>query len=267
MIDGSDHNRDIQSESELGSVDDSLAMRALKVLAAKRAVRSSTISEHFILDLIRAVKDVGRGDPRRIVEDMLETRVSPEDVVDFYIPEVARRLGLAWCEDGISFADVTVGTARLQGMVHALEESWFPESHLQLDIPGLLVVVMPDEFHTLGAAVLGLQLRRMGASAKVMIGHDSREIMDTISQGEFGGVFVSVAQELSLQKVRTLLVQARTELLKVPPFVLGGSVVSRVADSAVKAGTDFATADPKEALRLCGLTISDSAAQMKVEPR
>jgi MerR family transcriptional regulator, light-induced transcriptional regulator len=86
-----------------------------------------------------------------------------EDIADFYVPEVARRLGAAWCEDRTSFADVTVGTARLQGLLREIGPDWFSDARLG-DRPPVcvLVVVSRDEFHTLGAMVLA---RNSAASA------------------------------------------------------------------------------------------------------
>jgi hypothetical protein len=51
---------------------------------------------------------------------MRQEGVSVEDIIDVVLPEVARKAGRRWMDDEISFADVTIVTARLQETVRAL---------------------------------------------------------------------------------------------------------------------------------------------------
>jgi hypothetical protein len=50
---------------------------------------------------------------------MRQEGIPVEDIIDVVLPEVARSAGQRWMDDEISFADVTIVTARLQETVRA----------------------------------------------------------------------------------------------------------------------------------------------------
>lgn len=243
---------------------ETLASRALGVLASKRSSSASLLSERLLADLSAAVCSVDAGRRAAVVRDMLESGIRREDIADFYIPEVARRLGAAWCEDEASFADVTVGTARLQGLLREIGPDWFCDMRLDADAPCLLVVVLADEFHTLGAMVLGSQLGRLGVSMKLVMGRNEAEVLDVVASGQFDAIFLSVSQSTQLETLRGLVDKVRTSSQRATPIVLGGSAVTRLADVKAQTGADHATTDAREALRACGLTISASGARRRV---
>lgn len=179
MTDSTDRSTRARFAPDSGSTVETLASRALGVLASKRLSAASLLSERFLEELSVAVRSGDGTHHRAIVRDMVEARIRPEDIADFYIPEVARRLGAAWCEDGLSFADVTIGTARLQGLLKEIGSHWTDDRRLDPDAPVVLVVVLADEFHTLGAMVLCGQLSRIGVSVKLAMGHAESDLLDS----------------------------------------------------------------------------------------
>jgi methylmalonyl-CoA mutase cobalamin-binding subunit len=251
------------SGGDTGAKVETLASRALGVLASKRNSAASLLSERFLDALSVAVRSEDPGHRHAVVRDMIDARIRPEDIADFYIPEVARRLGAAWCEDGLSFADVTIGTARLQGLLKEIGAAWAGDMQLDPDAPGLLVVVLADEFHTLGAMVLCGQLARLGASAKLAMGHSESDLLRTVAAGQFDAILISAAQGERLATLRKLVEKIRAASVRPTPVVIGGSVVTRVIDIKTKIGADHATTDPREALRACGLRISVPGARRR----
>jgi methanogenic corrinoid protein MtbC1 len=239
-----------------GATVETLASRALGVLASKRLSAASLLSERFLDELSAAVRSADGMQSRAIVRDMMDARIRAEDIADFYIPEVARRLGAAWCEDGLSFADVTIGSARLQGLLKDIGSHWTDDRGLDPDAPAVLVVALADEFHTLGAMVLCGQLARMDVSVKLAMGHAESDLLRIVASGHFDAIFVSAAQGERLATLRKLIEKIRAASVRPTPVVIGGSVVTRVTDIKTQTGADHATTDPKEALRACGLKIS-----------
>lgn len=256
MTDSTDRAAHAMNGVEVGSQVETLASRALGVLASKRISAASLLSERFLDRLGRAVLSLEPGDRRDVVREMLDTGIRLEDIADFYIPEVARRLGAAWCEDGLGFADVTIGAARLQGLLKEIGAAARAEGPLDPDAPGVLVVVLADEFHTLGAMVLCGQLARLGISVKLAMGHDESDVLRTVAVGQFDAIFLSVSQDERLVPLRKLVENIRAASLRPLSVVIGGSVVTRVADIKSRTGADHATTDAREALRACGLRIS-----------
>lgn len=263
MTDSTDRVIRSMSGAETGSKVETLASRALGVLASKRVSAASLLSERFLEELSLAVRGEDPGRRHAVLRDMIAARIRPEDIADFYIPEIARRLGAAWCEDGLSFADVTIGVARLQGLLKDLSAAWTDDIRLDPDAPGLLVVVLADEFHTLGAMVLCGQLARLGVSVKLAMGQGESELLRTVAAGQFDAILISAAQGERLARLRKLVEKIKAASVRPTPVVIGGSVVTRVTDIKTQTGADHATTDPREALRACGLKISVHGARRR----
>jgi MerR family transcriptional regulator, light-induced transcriptional regulator len=261
MTDSTDRVTRGRNGGDVGASVETLASRALGVLASKRTSAASLLSERFLDALARAVLGPDDQDYRAVVRDMIAARIRPEDITDFYIPEVARRLGAAWCEDGVSFADVTIGTARLQGLLKEVGGRWADHMRLEPDAPGLLVIVMADEYHTLGAMVLCGQLARMGVSVKLAMGQAESDLLAVVAGGQFDAILISAAQGERLAPLRKLVEKIRAAAVRPVPVVIGGSVVTRVTDIKTQTGADHATTDPREALRACGLKSSVCSAR------
>lgn len=263
MTDGSDRLTRARAGMDSGASVETLASRALGVLASKRTSAASLLSEGFLEALSLAVRSAEAGDRRAVVAEMLAARIRPEDIADFYIPEVARRLGAAWCEDGMSFADVTIGTARLQGLLKDIGGTSGDDIRIDPDAPGILVVVQADEFHTLGAMVLCGQIARMGGSVKLAMGHCETDLLRIVAAGRFDAVFISAARGERLASLRKLVEKIRAASARPTPIVIGGSAVTRVTDLKTQTGADHATTDPREALRACGLRVSVPGARRR----
>lgn len=266
MIDGPD-----RAIARLGGADsessvESLASRALTVLASKRASTASMMSDHFIDNLLEAVRAIEPGRRRAVIADMLGARIRREDIVDFYIPAVARRLGAAWCDDGLSFAEVTIGSARLQGILRDLGREWFDDSVRDGASSGIAVIVDEAEFHTLGALVLASQFRRMGISVRAMIGQPREKIFETVENGQFDAILLSAAGGETLARLRHVVEKIRAVSDRPVPIVIGGSIVEDEAEVRTQTGADYVTSDPREVVRLCGLTASAPGASQRVRP-
>jgi MerR family transcriptional regulator, light-induced transcriptional regulator len=263
MTDGTDRSIRTRNAVDVGATVETLASRALGVLASKRITAASLLSERFLDDLGCAVRSLDGGQREAVVRDMLDARIRREDIADFYIPEVARRLGADWCEDGLSFADVTIGVARLQSLLREVGAGWFSDPGLDPEAPGLLVVVLADEFHTLGAMVLCGQLARLGVSVKLAVGQAESDVLRIVASGQFDAIFISASQDERVASLRKLVEKIRAASRRPTPVVIGGSVVTRVTDIKSKTGADHATTDPREALRACGLKASVTGARSR----
>ncbi|MEM7778695.1 MAG: cobalamin B12-binding domain-containing protein [Pseudomonadota bacterium] len=242
---------------------ESLAERAIAVLASKRATGGQVLSESLVLGLIRGAEADDPSELRTAVLDLNHAGVPPEEIIDFYIPEAARRMGEQWCEDGMSFADVTIGVARLQRVMRNLSIDPRQHSHAGRGTTSILVSVVEGEYHTLGAMVLTEQFRRMGVSVRLLLGDDARDTQRIVATGDFDAIFFSVAVAEGLVPVRNLIRQVRQVLPKPTPIVVGGAIGISGLDVKKLTGADHATTDAKEALRQCGLTISPPGARLR----
>lgn len=249
MTDGPDSRTDAARSDR--SVE-SLASQALDFLVKRRTIKTVALSETHLGSLSESV--LGRASEVRshVVAEMRAAGIPLEDIVDLYIPEVARRLGRRWCEDNLGFADVTIGTARLQGLLRELAAQLsYPQD--RKNEAGVAVVVLADEYHTLGAMVMMTQLRRLGISVRLMLGVSENLVLGELRQDRYDAVFISASHTESLEKLSKFVDKIRKQTKRNTPIVIGGPVIGQSVDVKAATGADAATSDVYEAVRTCRL--------------
>jgi len=213
------------------------------------------IDDDLFAALKAAVLDPDPKACRAAIRQSLAEGTRPEDLADFYIPAIARNLGDLWCVDQLGFASVTIGVSRLQAMMRELGPNWASDTASAGVEGSILLVVLQDVYHTLGAIVLSSQLRRKGYSVKLLLGGRAQDVAKRIINTKYDCVFMSCSGGESLESVRRVIDAIKTTTNNPPPVVVGGSIleVTTVTDITTLTGADYATKIPAEALRLCGL--------------
>ncbi|WP_422071718.1 cobalamin B12-binding domain-containing protein [Tranquillimonas rosea] len=239
---------------DTGAPVSSLASRALSVLAARRGARVTGLSEPFLSELEETVRHGGVDDRRRLIDRMRAARLDDVALADHYIPEVARRMGAAWCEDSMSFAEVTIGSARLQGMLREIGESWATARRAGGG-PSVAVIVPADEYHTLGAMVLTGQLRRRGVSVRLVLGRPEPELRAMVASLHFDAIFLSISHTEKVAQASAMVDTVRSAARSSIPVVIGGVAMKDDSETMALTGADHATNDPDEALCRCGLVV------------
>lgn len=227
-------------------------------VVAKVAARDPAAGVALKEPLLSAVMTAARvADPRaleRLVADFRRARVSNEVVADHYIPEVARRLGRAWEEDSASFAEVSIGSARLQSFLKGLGTSWAADGTEDAAASTVLLVVPQGEQHTLGARVAAGWLRRKGISVCLRIAPTHTELAAILAQRRFDGAMISVACHERLETCTGLVKTLRDETSNGLRIALGGAILGRGEDIATVSGVDIVTNDLPKAVQALGLT-------------
>lgn len=195
------------------------------------------------------------------VRQAVMSGVRAEDIADFYIPKLARSFGDLWCEDELSFGEVTIAVSRLQTALRDLEAYWprADRAPRHSTSPATVMLVIPqDVFHTLGAFVLSGQLRRKGISVKMVLRGNAKAITDELSKSAFDAIFISASQSDTLESLRHIIDAVRAATEDAPPFVVGGNMLDVVSAETVMAetGASYATGNAEEALRHCGLLLT-----------
>ncbi len=254
-------NRTGKGNERAGTSVADLASRAIAVLAERRGDRDVPLSERLLEMLIQAAMNPDDEALSGVVTDMVHSGISEHEIVSLYVPEAARWLGQQWCEDGLGFAEVTIGSARLQQVVRKLS----PEPRRTASLNGadvsVLVVVMPNEHHTLGAVVLASQFRLMGVSVRLVLGEDKQSILRAMASESYDGVFFSTSSEERLDELRGFIEKSRKLVSKALPIVVGGAAIRQGLDLKGLTGADHACSDAKEALEVCGLKVEENAVQ------
>lgn len=178
-----------------------------------------------------------------IVEALKAARISASQAVSLYIPEIARILGRGWEEDRYSFAEVTIGSARLQELLNRLHGDLTADSVDGRGSVAALVVVPPGEQHTLGALVVARLLREKGVSVNIQIGPALSDLSRLLASRRFDVALISVANtekvETAAKVVRTIKNLSKGRIR----VAAGGAGCAQMHDALVSSGVDLITDD------------------------
>ncbi|MGR3502049.1 cobalamin B12-binding domain-containing protein [Pseudaestuariivita sp.] len=213
-----------------------LAAQALSVVRPKAKSQSRGIDQDIVDDLRRMVLASPTLAAEEIVSTLRDAGISDASIVDDFIPTVARTLGDCWLSDELPFAQVSIGAARLQGLLPLLDDSASPHAAAPCGVALLLVTEADD--HTLGAFVLAHQLRRVGIDIHVVVGARPDEVASLVQQGGFDVVMISCSQASALETIEELVDKVRQSCDAVPPILLGGGGVSGIEGLEQKTGVD-----------------------------
>jgi len=254
--------------AEAGSVD-ALASRALNLVAERNQKANLEIDETYVQRLHEAASQLEENTVPDVVKAMLDDGVAAEVIAVQYIPHVARKMGDEWCEDSLSFSEVTIGTARLQSALRSLGKDWWHDARANDtgEGSGIVVVLVKDAYHTLGVNVLAGQLRRLGHSVRLAMGPNPQELQAVFRKGRFDAVLISASASESLDFLREYVETIKQSAPGNPPIVIGGGILDSDVDVRSATGADFATKDLFEALEHCGLTKAKRKATTPTGPR
>jgi methanogenic corrinoid protein MtbC1 len=251
MTDGPESLRNVSRLASDQSVE-SLASQALNLLARRRFAKPRSLSVEYLNRLKASVVDRDARKRFHVVAEMRASGIVLEDIADHYIPEVARQLGELWCEDGLGFADVTIGTARLQSLLRDISAEFNYPTDTKNE-SGIAVVVLSDEYHTLGAMILTSQLRRLGVSVRLLLGVSEADALRELQQDRYDAVMISASHIEGLDKLAKFVEKIRKQTRRNTPIVVGGPILGHSSDVKALTGADVATSDVHEAIRVCRL--------------
>lgn len=229
------------------------AAEVVSRLVARDVAAPPVLREALVLQLMAAVRSFDPKPLALLKADLRRARVSMAMLADLYIPEVARRLGQGWHEDTATFAEVSIGAARLQAILRDIAAVWSADEHGARDGPTVLVLMPPGEQHTLGAMVAVARLRRMGVSVCLRIGPGISELRELFARRSFDAVLLSVATTDKLEVCRKLVKTLKDFSGNTVPVAVGGAVLLQNEDELLCLGADIVTSDLDVALQACGL--------------
>lgn len=222
-------------------------------LVARDGVADRELKESLLVRFMAAVAGSEPSAFEELKPELKRARVSPAMLADVYIPEVARRLGEAWEADCVSFAQVTMGTARLQAILREIGGAWSADAVGESSGPTLLFILPSGEQHTLGAMVLAGRLRRGGLSVCLRIAPNSADLARLVSSRRFDAALISVACQDRLAVCQELVTTLKRASEGGLPVVIGGAVLEFGGDGLETSGADIVTNDIDHALRVFGI--------------
>lgn len=188
---------------------------------------TATLREDLIEKFMQAVVKSDLTDFNALKPELRRARISPIVFSDRYLPEIARRLGKAWEDDALSFAEVTMGTARLQAILRQIGAGWSADSGVvESGQSAVLLIVPPGQQHTLGAFVLLGQLRRKGVSVCLRVSPSDADLRALLSTRRFHAAMISLALPEKLEDARSMMRSLHAMTGNQLPIALGGAALS-----------------------------------------
>jgi len=256
MANNHSDDRDLHDESRPDV--STLASTVISVLSDKGEESAQTIRNSVVQKLVDVALQPGMFNAEALLADLRDRRISPEQMVDIYIPQAAHEMGQMWVEDVIGFAKVTIATARLQGLLTLLAPPWTAKPSENAHGTHVLLLLQGDDSHTLGPHVATAQLRRMGSSVRILFGATSNTVLRTLSEENYDMVLFSGSRAESLASIAKMVRRIRAGFLAPPPMVLGGIILDLTDGVKAKTDVDLVTNDVKVALKLCEKKMSRS---------
>lgn len=260
MHDGQNAILGRRAESVLGDVSD-LAAKIMAQLAAREMQTVPPFIEPIVLRLTEAVLADQPGMIEALKPEFRRARITPAMLADTYIPEAARRLGKAWEDDTLTFADVTIGTVRLQSILRDISAEWAADTGKPANADGAVLLLLPEkEHHTLGPLVLTGQLRRRGVSVSLQLATADGGWKSVLRARYFDGVIVSVGWEGKIEATIQLVNAIKQMTRGKMPVAVGGAVLARSGGILGCESADIVTNDLDKALTIFGLSANISRA-------
>ncbi len=230
-----------------------LAKTVMERLAARDAVGECQLAQSILTVLTEAMTNPNPAAFDALKPLLKKARVTATDLADHYFPEIARRLGCDWAEDRKSFADVSIGVARMQSVLRDVGADWASEDSERPRIGTVLLILPEGEQHSFGAMVLAGQLRRRGVSVRLLLGPSPADLRDLLAERGFDGAMLSIGCIAKLEPCRKLVKALRDGTGGALRVLVGGAVLAEYVDARAVTGADFATNDLTEALLALGL--------------
>jgi MerR family transcriptional regulator, light-induced transcriptional regulator len=245
-----------------------LAGRAIAIVLSEKGVRQNSMDAmETQLELLGDAFLSDRDETRHaVLARMRQGGVPAEDIIDIVLPQIARSAGQRWMADDISFAEVTIVTARLQETVRALgrgsrggpsprrEDGDRPVRERGSPAqPRVLLIIPRVEDHTLGTFVVADQMRRLGSKVDIAMDMHPRQIAEKVRKSRYHMIGITAAGRRTLASTKELVETIKASVTRVTPVVLGGSVVEGGGNLKAMTGVDHVVRDVPSALKACGL--------------
>lgn len=227
---------------------------AVDVLSRIRDRQAKTASgaRQFILDgLLHAVIRRRDFSPGLVLAELRGHRLTPDAIIDTYVPSVARQLGDMWIASDLSFAEVTVGSMRLQSLLGACSAEMVPVLRSGQLALAALVVVPEGEQHFLGASTLSAQLRRCGVAVSISFGDTDAHVLARVEMDAPDMVLFSVARPEALEVVARTVTVIRRSVRPCPVLALGGAYKGDAATMKNVTDVDLVTSVTKTVVGTC----------------
>ncbi len=198
------------------------------------------------------------------IERLLRLGMRLEQIFLDLLAPVARRLGELWNEDRCTFADVTLGLARLHQVLHEVGRRDF-HSNVGSTKRRAYFVPSPGEQHTFGLSMLEEFFLHAGWETASNHSASAATILETAATERLDIIGFSVGCNQHLDPLSDLIRRARIASCNPDvAIMIGGGLFSERPDLATKIGATAIVCDGAHAVRVAEKLVSPSPRNREV---
>lgn len=197
---------------------------------ADRSERSETVND--LCDALMAPDPLAAA---ALIETQFKAGVSFEALYLGYLAPAARQLGEMWTDDTLSFAEVTVGTGRIYGIMRSLSRR--AARTAKQTAKSTMVAAVPGETHTLGVSMATDLLREQGWQVDQHLARDHDTLVQNVLESEHRIIGLSAAGTHALEPLARLVLAIRVCRPDVA-ILISGNIVREARDQVTLMGVD-----------------------------
>ena len=225
-----------------------LAVLALSELVAnKKSVFDFLNRNDEVQNLCNSVLLDDETQQVQVIEKILATGITIDEVYEFFLPEAAALLGIYWEESKVSFSQVSLGSQRLQKLARIFEKNYLGNFYSFGPGPDIMLISPEREPHMLGMVLAAGMFRKEGANPSVAVGRPLDVIFEEIRMRDFSLIGISLVNKEKLPEAIQIAESLKKQFKKIP-IILGTKInVIELGPNNLKV-FDLITQSPKEAL-------------------
>ena len=192
------------------------------------------------------------------IKKLISKQVSIESIYLDLIPMTARKLGVLWEEDIVSFTEVTIGLWRLQHILYELTKDFQMKNSMPIENLNALLIPAPKSQHTLGLFIVAEFFRKAGWRVWGEPNLSSEEINTLIFSQWFDVIGVSIGYVEQLEDLNAMIASLRARSMNPNvSFMVGGPLYNSYPELFDEIDADIKSADANEAIRMAEIIVGN----------
>lgn len=183
--------------------------------------------------------------------------VSINYIVLDLIPTIARRLGKQWEDDTLSFAEVSIGTSKLERVIHKLDYLFQVTQLEKRGNHSILISVFPESQHSLGTLILSNYFIHSGWRVYRPENNSLKSISRELEFNNHDAIAISVSCDEQLEQlpntIHTLRGKSKNPKIKV---LIGGPLYNKAPEKFNHIEADIKAFTPEESVERLELVLS-----------
>lgn len=173
------------------------------------------------------------------------------------IPTIARRLGKQWEDDTLSFAEVSIGTNKLERVIYKLDYLFQVTQLEKRGNHSILITNFPESQHSLGTLILSNYFIHSGWRVYRPENNSLRSISRGLESNKHDAIAISISCDEQLQQLPNTISFLRGKSKNPKIIVLiGGPLYNKAPEKFAHIEADIKAFTPEESVERLELVLS-----------